>query len=55
MTRAVDTFKATRGLKLTKFTENVSVGSMVPSSEIVILTHCLVMEAENGRDMVTPS
>ena len=56
MTTAVDIPKDIRGLKLTKFTVNVSgCCSMIPSSEIVILTHCLLMVTENGRDIVTPA
>ena len=55
VTTAVDTSKATMGLKFTKFTVNVSSGSTIPFWKIVILTHCLVMVSENGRDIVRSS
>ena len=52
---AVDVPKATMGLEFDKFTENVSVGSMSPSSKRVMLTHCLVMESENCSTIITSS
>ena len=55
MMRAVDISKVTMGLKLSKFTDNVSPDSTTPSCRIVILTHCLVMESENGRPMTMPT
>ena len=55
MMRAVDISKVTMGLKLSKFTDNVSTDSTIPSCRIVILTHCLVMESENGSPMTMPT